>query len=645
MGRTEIAHMYLQTAYRCYQRWGALAKTAQLEHRNPWLVSAVSQTPSLRRQDPATTPSTHLTSDQLHALDTSSVVKASQAISGELAIDRLSTTLLELIIENVGAQRGYLILARQQELTVEAEGDVGIPIYRTVPSQPLSQLGDRLSVAIVRYVTRTRSSQVLGDAPESQFISDPYIATQRPRAILCAPILSAGELEGIIYLENNLTRGAFTSERLHVVQMLASQAAISLRNARLMMDLERSVEELREAKQTVEIASRAKSEFLASINHELRTPLNGVIGALELLSGIGPTEEQREYLETAVVSADQLMRIIKDTLDLSRIEVGRFELQPVEFDLTRYMDELVRMMTLSMQRKNLHFSCDITSDVPRALIGDADRLRQVLINLLGNARKFTEPGGSVSLRIDNLGYIGADHVMLGFEVADTGIGIPAAAQRVIFEPFSQASQPLSTSRQGSALGLAIAAKLVGLMGGTIEATSQLGQGSVFSFTSKFGVWATQETAVIPATSTALSSSLRILLAEDNRINQKVASRLLERDGHTVTIANNGAEAVEIWSSRPFDVILMDGQMPVMDGFAATREIRQREHDGRIPIIAITAYTLAEDVERCLTTGMDGYVSKPIDLLALRAALQSVTDRQPAAASSAMTPQNPDVRQG
>ncbi|MBA3003501.1 MAG: response regulator [Desulfurivibrio sp.] len=528
---------------------------------------------------------------------------------------------------------------------------------------------------------------------------------------------------------------------------------------------ERTVE-LRQAMYAAEAASRAKSDFLANMSHEIRTPMNGIMGAAQLVLGDDRlTADQREYLEMITMSAERLLGVINDILDFSRIEAQRLTLESNDFSLTEMLAHLQWEFGLKATDKGLALSFEIDPEVPGSLTGDAGRLRQVLVNLLGNALKFTE-AGAVSLRVGVGDRPAADTVVLRFVVQDSGIGIPEEMHHLIFAPFSQADTSARRKYEGSGLGLSICSQLVELMAGRIWFESTLGKGTTFYCTMPFSI-AGREVHAVPAGQIELagrrvlaiddtpdnrhiveqmlkrwgmrvdlaesgrqglelvaaakaagdpfelilvddlmpemdgivtaqrlqeeqssvppvimlSSSVnraetdkrgrvadflqkplrqpelheaivrtlgktqppaergleiepetrlqwRILLAEDNPVNQKVAARILEKNGHTVLLADNGREAVDIHARELFDAVLMDIQMPEMDGFEATRAIREREEGtGRhVPIIALTAHALQGYAERCLAAGMDGYISKPVKPKELLLELQRVFER-------------------
>ncbi|HBA88338.1 MAG TPA: hybrid sensor histidine kinase/response regulator [Geobacter sp.] len=412
-------------------------------------------------------------------------------------------------------------------------------------------------------------------------------------------------------------------------------------------ELSETVVQLRVSKDAAEAASVAKSQFLANMSHEIRTPMNGVLGMVSLLLESGLAGDQRRFAEAVRSSGESLLSIINDILDFSKIEAGRMELQPAPFDLHGMMREVLEMFSNGAQRKGVGMSLQMADGVPRHVEGDPVRLRQVLVNLLGNAVKFTSHG-EVLLRV---GRGGGD--LVRFEVVDSGIGIRPEARQHIFESFSQADYSTTRTYGGTGLGLAIARQLAELMGGELGLESEYGAGSTFWFTASLkGIASLPEDLVRQASEPVPQPKLyfeaSILVAEDNPVNQDVARHMLDLLGCRVEIAENGKEAMAAAGEGRYDLIFMDCQMPQVDGFAATRAIREMEAaqgKERLPIVALTANAIAGDRERCLDAGMDDYLSKPFDLRQLRDVLQRWLPEPGVAAADAVGSAGEDQESG
>ncbi|MBN1568143.1 MAG: response regulator [Acidobacteria bacterium] len=410
-----------------------------------------------------------------------------------------------------------------------------------------------------------------------------------------------GQAAGSIIVGDREGNDAFTEEDESLLRQLALITSLALQHI--------------ESRTAAEAASIAKSQFLANMSHELRTPMNAILGMTDLALNEDLPPMVRDYLQTARESADLLLEFLNEILDLSRIEAGRFDLESTVFSLHKTVEQVVKTLRVRAREKGLALICSMPSHVPDLLIGDPLRFRQILMNLVDNAIKFTH-AGSIVVKVE-LRNKAADAAVLEFSVSDTGVGISPEDQERIFLAFTQADASTTRNYGGSGLGLTIARKLVELMNGRIWVESRPNQGSTFHFTLCLKI--PQETPTVDS-STAKSPSyavarraLRVLLAEDTPTNQKLAEYLLKKRGHIVEIARDGQQALEFVQQHDYDVILMDVQMPIMDGFQTTAAIRGLDDPAKagLPIIAMTAHALKEDAKRCLDAGMDAYVSKPI----------------------------------
>jgi predicted ATPase/signal transduction histidine kinase/DNA-binding response OmpR family regulator/HPt (histidine-containing phosphotransfer) domain-containing protein/predicted Ser/Thr protein kinase len=729
--KPEFARLYLEKAYHAFSQWGAHRKASLLKERYPqWLSRGREDSRAISGE----------------ALDLASVVKASQALSGELVLDSLLTRMLSILMENSGAVSGSIFLETDGRWTVAASNDgKGHPwLDRTRPD------------TLLHFVARTGRSLVLEDAASDHLYgNDPHIREQQARSVLCYPLEHHGEIVGILYLENNLLSGAFTPQRLEMVSLLASQAAISIQNAILYNDLEIRVaertQELAEARDEAQAATRAKSDFLANMSHEIRTPMNAVIGLTHLALGTELNRKQKDYLNKISGSANHLLGLINDILDFSKIEAGKMELESVDFDLAEVLDNLANVVSVKSVERGLELILDLDPETPLGLRGDPLRLKQILINLANNAIKFTEVGDiRIAVRAKERT---KEQVVLYFEVTDTGIGMTQEQIGRLFKAFSQADSSTTRRFGGTGLGLTICKRLTELMKGEIGVTSVPGSGSTFFFTARFDL-GQKPSSRIPACPEALhgmralvvddhptsciilcrqlesfgfraesvasghealeelqrgesyklvltdwkmpvmdgletaekvaelfpqeqrpiilmlsahgrqglaeeaarlgvkevlskpvstsslldailnafghqlapsrthqvptDESLRgahLLLVEDNEINQQVAEELLNQAGIQVTIAGDGQVGVNMLLAQPdaFDAVLMDVQMPVMNGYEATREIRRMPQFRDLPVIAMTANALAGDREKAIAVGMNDHIAKPIDV--------------------------------
>jgi predicted ATPase/signal transduction histidine kinase/glutathione S-transferase len=495
-GRPQIAKTYLMEARYGYLKWGAHAKRQALDTQYAHLLGHTAAT-----REPAEGVTHTTTLSDASQLDLTTVTKALQAVSGEIVLEQLLKRLMSTAIENAGAQKAFLILEKAGQFVIEAATTGGPDEVTVLQATPVAACPD-VSAAIVNYVLRTRDHVVLHDAAnEGIFIGDPYIRHNQPKSIMCAPLINQGKLTGVLYLENNLTAGAFTPDRLEVLHLLSSQSAISIENASLYNNLQEAnaqledysrtlehrvaerTQELHEKNLALEIANQhiiaateRKTQFFNNMSHELRTPLDAIIGFSEVLQEqtFGPlTPRQDEYVNYVLTSGTHLLSLINDLLDLAKLDARMMELQRDTFSLQPLLERSLVMVQERAAERSITLSLEVADDLD-TVTADARRVQQIMLNLLSNAVKFTPDHGSVGITATQAG----DRVRIA--VWDTGVGIAPEDQQRIFEEFQQIGDTRATKTAGTGLGLALTRKFVELHGGTIEVESRPGQGSTFT---------------------------------------------------------------------------------------------------------------------------------------------------------------------
>jgi predicted ATPase/signal transduction histidine kinase/CheY-like chemotaxis protein/tRNA A-37 threonylcarbamoyl transferase component Bud32 len=695
LGKEKIAQVYIKDACYCYTCWGSDAKVKNLEGKYPQLLTGNWQTNRLKYSI-ASNLTTSSSSTEI--LDIATVIKASQVISSEIVLEKLLAKLMKIMIENAGAQVGYLILHSQAdsgnesgELLIEASGSVDNKNIAVLQSIPIENC---LPVSVINYVARTKEIIVKHDAAKlGRFTDDPYIKTHQSKSILCAPIINQGQLSGLIYLENNLTTGAFTSDRIEVINLITAQAAISIENALLYRNLqhtkqqieeysrtleikvEERTQELATAKKAAEAASTAKSEFLSNMSHELRTPLNGILGYTQILQRDSSLQnQQKEAINIIHQCGAHLLTLINDILDLSKIEAGKMELSPSEIDFDFFLQCVVEICRIKAEPKNISFTYQPSNQLPTSIYADEKQLRQVLINLLGNAIKFTEEGG-VTFKVEAIDIHGrdAEKIEMGFQspsqleplkrsggkrpldalrprvffdegtdpqlpitnyqlpickirflIQDTGVGMSEAEIDQIFLPFERVGEQASLV-EGTGLGLAISHKIVNMMGSNINVKSKPGEGSTF--------WIDLDLPVIVGSTKSSQSKHNeiiigyqgkqqtILVVDDKWQNRAVLRNMLEPLGFIIAEAANGEEGIEVARGLQPNLIIIDLVMPVLDGFEMMRQLRRLPEFEALPIVACSASVYNIDRQKSIQAGSSDFLSKPVVLENLLEKLQ------------------------
>ncbi|MCP4136967.1 MAG: AAA family ATPase [bacterium] len=748
----KLASFYMTEAYYCFSNWGAKIKIKALMKKYAPIIDTPSTSgkpePESSVVEGAVLPVT-TTSFSGKLLDISTIMKASHTIAGEIVIEKLLRNLVRVMMENAGAEKGVLILKKDESFYIEAEGVIGNEEITVLQSVPLEK-NRIVPEAIIRYVNRTRASVVLDDAASDKFFSrDWYINTNLPKSILCMPVIHQNKLTAILYLENNLSKGTFTSERQETLKLLAAQAAISLENASLYQNLRQEIEERQRAEEALrdseekyrgivensasgifqadssgrlitvnpafaqifgydspddlitgifsikdelnadpekfavfmeqiqnngfvkdfktssykkdgsiiyvsmnvhtvtndtkkpsyyegtledvtqkkraeefkiardaaEAAALAKSEFIANMSHEIRTPMNSILGFSELLEEQIEDENHKEYLSAITSSGRTLLHLINDILDLSKIEAGMLELQYHSVNLHSVCHEIRNIFSRETGSKKIDFLVEIDESLPRGLLLDETRLRQVLFNLVGNAVKFTDEG-YIKLSVFKERIIEENSSLeLSISVQDTGIGIAEDQLDRIFEAFKQQSGQSAAKYGGTGLGLSITKRLVEMMNGSISVKSRPGKGSSFIVQLKdVSISAVKDTPAASPESSIDSiqfEEVLILIADDNPSNLVLLKKFLKIPNITVIEAANGKEAVDLAVLYQPNLVFMDIRMPVMDGYDAARILKEVDASKEIPIVAITASVMEKSEEKIKAAGFNGYLKKPV----------------------------------
>lgn len=730
-GKETLFQHYVSQSHKAYAEWGALSKQRQLELEHSFL-RYTETSPEADYKHPQTVGEKHPN----QAYDIASVIKASQAISDEIMLEPLLSTLIKLAIVNAGAQRAVLLLNHKSLAVVaEATMEEETLFYDDIP---LNQASHLVPTSIMHYVARTKENVVLGNACKHEmFQQDNYIQQEKPLSLLALPILYHSELTAILYLENSQSSDVFDRTRLEILQVLASQAAISIENAKLYQSLEQSeydykslflnavegifraspdgnfistnpalahllgyscsdefdaaitdiatqcfydddarqqfLKILEKEQQVVnfetrwrlkngdpifvsisarkvltpngdteyyegsltdiserkakEVAERARSEaeaeneakslFLATMSHEIRTPMNGILGMAQLMQKGELNLEQKTQVDTIYGAGQSLLSILNNILDYSKIESGQLEEEQKPFQVQQVLDDTYNLFLPLAHEKDLQIIPSIDRSIP-TVSGDKHVLNQILMNLLSNALKFTHEG-YIRLCVEIVND-STEQLTLRFSIEDTGIGIAEDAQDKIFQHFSQADSSITRRYGGTGLGLAITKQIIEHLGGHITCKSQVNHGTTFQFELSYPISTTQQAVETPPSRLTLHNrSLDILLVEDTPINQAVTKGLLESDGHTVSIADDGFTALSMHNDHDYDLILMDIHLPDMDGIETTRRIRQhpQANKAKVNVVALTASVVQHEIDTYLEAGMNGVLAKPIQYTELQ----------------------------
>ena len=524
--------------------------------------------------------------------------------------DTIMNRMLQLATDVIGAETAVIFSKEGDRWTVRY-------VYKLSESL-IGQDFSNTEVMHTAITAETKRSLVVQDVLNSPDTDQKFVKMLDICSLLDFPLIIKGEVIGDLTFHYHSSPVPFNERQVEFARKLQIAISLALENSRLYDATEIAIVARRNAEKTV----KTKRQFLANMSHELRTPMTGVLGMLDLALSGKLEAEQREFISAAHTSALSMVQILNDILDLTKIEMGKFPIVVKAFNLRKCVEDTFNVFLPAAKCKGLDLSFTVGEGVPETLVGDQARLNQVLTNLVGNAVKFTEKG-KVEIGVVAGGSAPGGNIEVTITVADTGIGIPNDKKHLLFHAFRQVDESDSRGYGGTGLGLAISQEIVELMGGTITFTSEAGAGSTFTFTVPLANASresdAQSVAKPPSTETTSSAPegeriRRLLLVDDDTTIREFLGRMLTMENYSVDLAENGLKAVEMWEKAEYDLVLMDIQMPLLNGFEATRVIRGKERDRgfRTPIVAVTAHASKEDEQRCLDAGMDAFISKPID---------------------------------
>jgi predicted ATPase/signal transduction histidine kinase/CheY-like chemotaxis protein/HPt (histidine-containing phosphotransfer) domain-containing protein len=608
----KLEEYYIEYAYDLYNKWGAYKKCEKIKKEYPNIFKNIQIEEDNNK-------------NTMEMVDTIGLIKISQLLSKEVKYEKLVSKIIEVVMENAGAEKCKIFIKDREELVLEAETDINKNKNSNI-GKKYSEVKEESAESIINYVFRTGESILINDASsDREYAEDSYIKRVKPKSILCIPIIVQNKTIGIMYFENNLTTGAFMNERVETLKIIASQSAISLENIRMYEKLEEKVNErteeltqinkklelknieLEEAKNTANKAAQIKADFLANMSHEIRTPMNGIIGLTHLIKKTKLNQQQDNYVIKIEESAKHLLGIINDILDFSKLEAGKIKIEYERFSIENVLSYTSSVIMKMCEDKGVELFFKLNSKIPSWLMGDEMRLKQVLINLAGNAAKFTQHGeilvsGDIESE-DN------EKIKLIFTVKDTGIGMSGEEKKKLFQAFSQADSSISRKFGGTGLGLIISKNLIEIMGGKIWFESEAGSGSSFYFNVELKKDKSNEK--IEESKITLDNK-KILIIDDSEISLEILEEYLENIGVKTEKAMSGEEGIKKIKENKFDMIIIDWNMPELNGIDTIKKIRNEFSPNDIPsIIMVSAYNIDEIKEAGKNVGINGFLTKPV----------------------------------